>query len=108
MQMQMLACWLVVVVVVGVVVVLMLLMLPMLPMLPGRGPWRFLLFVSALRCALTAVDQPIWVSVWRRTVSSSARHGCRGHRGRMPGGSRGGPAHSVHCMWGCLVRDRVV
>jgi hypothetical protein len=25
--------------------------------------------------------------------------------GAWPGGSRGGPAHSVHCMWGCLVRE---
>jgi hypothetical protein len=81
MQMQMPGCWLVgVVVVVGV---LMLLLMLMLPMLPERVPCRFLLFVSALGGALTAADQPIWVSVSRRT--QSARHGYRGHRWRRAG-----------------------
>jgi hypothetical protein len=100
MQMQMLACWLVGVVVGVVVGMLMLLMLLMLPMLPAReGPVG-----SCCSFLPWAAPSPPLTSVCFASHSQLGT-GAAATAGAGPGDSRGGPAHSVHCMWGCLVRE---
>jgi hypothetical protein len=95
MQMRMPACWLV-----GVVVGVLMLML-MLPMLPAReGPAGSC--CSFLPC--TAPSPPLTRRVCFASHSQLGT-GAAATAGAGPGDSRGGPAHSVHWMWGCLVRE---
>jgi hypothetical protein len=102
MQMQMPACWLVGVVVVGVL--MLLLMLLMLPMLPAReGP----VSSSCSFLPWAAPSPPASPSHLGVCFASHSQlgTGTAATAGAGPGDSRGGPAHSVRCMWGCLVRE---